>query len=104
MRRRYRATDHRNPAGLRSDVLDGFAIVFHERTALDQITRRISADRKLWKQNEARASCLGPLGEINNLGGVAGEISARGINLPQRDLHPSSLRQNQRVCRDVLTL
>jgi hypothetical protein len=35
---------------------------------------------------------LGAMGEINNFGRVAGEISDGGIDLAQRNLHSSSVK------------
>ena len=59
----------------------------------NKVPRRIPTNRKFWEKNKTSAGVLRPFGEINNPCSVAGEISDRGINLTERDLHLSSLRQ-----------
>jgi hypothetical protein len=40
---------------------------------------------------------------INDLGRITGEVSNDGINLAQRDLHPSSLKQSWNCASAVTT-
>src|SRR5206468_13015840 len=66
-----------------------------ERRALDQIAWRVAANRKLGKQNQASPGSLSLMGEVNDLGCVAGEVSDRGIDLSQRYLHSSSVKRRE---------
>ena len=79
--------------GFGSDALDRFAIAGDERRPLDQIAGWVSADRQFRKKNQSGAGALGALREIDDLGGVAGEVSDRGIDLAQRNLHFSSVKR-----------
>ena len=86
------AANHGDAAGLGGDALRGLAIAGHKRRPLHQIAWRIAADGQFRKQNQAGAGGSRPAREVDHLGGVAGEISNRGIDLSQRDLHSSSVK------------
>jgi len=77
--------------GLSGDVLHGFTIVHDKRCALDQIARRISADSQFRKKYQAGALGASTGCEVDDLRGIAGEVSHRGIDLAQRDLHTLSV-------------
>ena len=77
------------------NLLDGFAIARDERWPLDQIAGRISAHRQLGKQNQSRAARLRAAGVVDDLGGVAGEVSDRGVDLAERNLHICSVKHER---------
>ena len=92
MGRGDQAADHGDATSLGGDALRGLAIAGHKRRTLHQIAWRVAADRELGKQNQAGAGRSRPAREVDDPGGVAGEISNRGIDLSQRDLHSSSVK------------
>src|SRR2546425_10920653 len=73
-----------------------------ERRALDQIAWRVAANRKLGKQNQASPGSLSLMGEVNDFGCVAGEVSDRGIDLSQRYLHSSSVKRREQHAQSSL--
>ena len=75
------------------DLLDGLAIARDEGGPLDQIARRIAAHRQFGKQDQPGAARLRAPGKLDDLGGVAGEISDRGVDLAERNLHIFSVKQ-----------
>src|SRR5205823_2105827 len=90
-----KTTDDCNATSFDRDSFCGFAIMGDERRALDQIAWRVAANRKLGKQNQASPGSLSLMGEVNDLGCVAGEVSDRGIDLSQRYLHSSSVKRRE---------
>src|SRR5437870_9704691 len=70
-----------------------YTTLFRSR-ALDQIAWRVAANRKLGKQNQASPGSLSLMGEVNDLGCVAGEVSDRGIDLSQRDRKSTRLNSS----------
>src|ERR1700730_15781086 len=93
MRGSYQTTDNGDAAGLRGDLLGSLAIARDEGRAFDQIAGRVAADRQLGKQDQSGADRLRATGVVDDLGGVAGEISDRGIDLAERNLHIFSVKQ-----------
>ncbi len=91
------AADDGDAACLGGNLLDGLAIARDKRWPLDQIARRISAHRQLGKQNQSRAAGLRAPGKLDDLCRVAGEISDRGIDLAERNLHMFSVKQESRL-------
>ncbi len=76
------------------NLLDGFAIARDEGWTLHQIAGRVAAHRQLGKQDQPGAARLRAAGEFDDLGRVAGEISDRGVDLPERNLHKFSVKQD----------
>ena len=79
--RRDQAADHGDPCGFGGDLLGCFSILRDERRTLHQVARRVAANRKFRKKDQARSRRLGAAGVFNHLGGVAGEISDCRIDL-----------------------
>src|SRR5262249_34445436 len=93
VRRCYQPADHSNATRFPRDVLNAFPVMSDERSALDEIAGRISAHRKLRKQNQARSVSLCAAGKRNDSCSVSGKIPDCGVDLAQRDLHASSLKR-----------
>ncbi len=93
MRRRDQSADHGNSVGFGGNAFHRLAIACDERWSLDEIPGRIATNGQLGKQNETGAGGSGAPGKIDDLRSVAGEISDGGIDLAQRDLHPSSVKR-----------
>ena len=85
--RGHHPADDGDALGFRGNPLHGRAIVRHKRGPLDQIARRIAADREFRKQNQAGASTPRLHGKLDDLGGVAREVPHRGVDLAQGNLH-----------------
>ncbi len=101
MSRRCDATNDGDTASFLRDVLQAFLITGDERWPLDQIARRISANRELGKKNEPGASGLSLTGKIDNLGGVTGKITDRSIDLPEGNLHNLSVEPIAKACQSA---
>ncbi len=87
--------DHGDSARLGGNAFRRLTIAGHKRGSLHQIARRIAADGKFRKQNQAGAGGTRPAREVDDLGSVAGEVSNCGIDLSQRDLHASSVKRER---------
>src|SRR5205823_437790 len=64
-----------------------FCVLCDERWFFHQVTWRVSADRQFGKENEIGSQRLGSMAVFNDLRGISAEISHRGIDLAESDLH-----------------
>ena len=92
MGRGHQSANHGDAAGLGGNAFHRLAIAGDKRRTLDQVPGRIAADGQLGEQDQAGAGRPRLLREVDDLGGVAGEIPNCGIDLSQRDLHTSSVK------------
>ena len=60
---------------------------------LDEIARRVSADRKFGKDDQVSSTQTGVKRELAELGGVAGKVSDSGVDLSECDLHRNSVKR-----------
>ena len=89
----HEPADDRDSTRLGGNAFRRLTIARHKRRPLHQIARRITADGKFGKQDQAGASSPRPARKVDYLGSVAGEISNGRIDLSQRDLHTSSVKR-----------
>ena len=71
----------------------------YERRPLNQIARRVSADREFREKDEAGASAPRLGRKVDDLGCVAGKVSDRGIDLAERNLHCFSVKRECAVAK-----
>ena len=91
---RYKAADD---GDLRNGLRD---LIHHLRVALDegrffqQVARRIAADSQFRKENHLRAQRKGLARRLYDLFGITGEITNGWVDLPESNLHTSSLNRS----------
>src|SRR5580704_10720109 len=89
---RHHSANDGDAAGFARNMLQTLAIVLNERGALHQVAGWITAYREFGKKNHSRARSLGVTRKFDDFRCIAREITHRGIDLPQRNLHSSSVK------------
>ena len=84
--------DDGDALSLGGNLFDSLAIARDEGWALDKIAGRVSANRQLGKKDKSGAAGLRAAGIVDDLIPIAGEISDRGVDLPEGDLHLFSVK------------
>src|SRR6185312_11162035 len=91
--RRYKAAnngDLRN--GLRN-LIYHLLVASHKSGFFQKVTRRIAADSQLGKEDHFRALRKGLARRLYDLFGITGEITNGWVDLPESNLHTSSLNR-----------
>ena len=96
--RGYHATNDRNSLRFDRDMLGRFPIAGYKSSTIDEIAWWIPTYREFRKEDQARACGFGAAGVVNDLGGIAGEVPNRRVNLSQRNLHSSSVKPARGSC------
>src|SRR6185437_1577637 len=78
--------------GLR-DLVHHLLVALNEGRFFQQVARRIAAHREFGKQNHLRAQRKGMARRVNDLFGITGEITNCWVDLPESNLHSSSLNR-----------
>jgi hypothetical protein len=74
-------------------------IVGNEGSAFHQVARWIAAHREFGKKNQTGGVGLCATSKVYHLRRIAAEITDRGINLAQRNLHTSSVKRRCSVAK-----
>jgi hypothetical protein len=79
------------------DLLYCSLIALQEGGVFDKVSRRVAADAEFRKEDKFGASLPRTAGEFHNLGNVARKVADRSIDLPQSNLHLSSVKAYSRM-------
>src|SRR6266481_8573183 len=86
------------------DFFDGLQVAFDECRALDHVPRGVSADGHFRECNKFGAALACLVGEIDDLGGIAAEVTHGWVDLSKSDLHTNSVMPQGRECTARLKL
>src|ERR1035441_2118894 len=85
--RHERSDEERGPARASREGRKSARGLAHERRALEEVPRRITADRELGKHGQIRPSLFGPGQAPENPGSVAREVPDSRVDLAKREPH-----------------
>ena len=91
--RRDKAADDGDLRNSQRNLFYHLLVALHESRLLQQVTRWIAADSEFRKENHLRALRKGLARRLYDLFGITGEITNGWVDLPQSNLHTSSLNR-----------